>query len=315
MTEISPIKYSKELQPQIFPDNSFYKHSIQETGIADSVKSVERPVQGSLNKAKSGQPSSLPLKIQVARDDKDSYSTELVYADPIAVDLPGEFALNYNKRATKQAQQAAVINTRVADIAAVNWGPTESTNILKTSGASRVSNVVKAGGGVIANRKAVTKADMIKVHNLLMRMNVSGIPGKLFALVTADTYSDLLGIAEFTDYEKTGQLTKLEQGVLGRIMGIEIMTRSTEEQHTGLLYSSAAAKKAIDAAVAETDCPANLFWHDKLVASAEGVLKTSVNTNAPGFLGATIIESWTRFGASWARKDQKGVVALLENNV
>jgi len=228
--------------------------------------------------------------------------------------LPGEFALNYNKRATKQAQQAATINERVANIAAVNWGPTESTNILKTTGASRASNVVVTAGGVIANRKAVTKADMIKVHNLLMRMNVSGIPGKLFALVSADFYSDLLSIAEFTDYEKTGQMTKLEQGILGRIMGIEIMTRSTDDQHTGLLYTTAAAKKAIDSAVIATDCPAALFWHDKMTASAEGVLKTSVNANAPGFLGATIIESWTRFGASWARKDQKGVVALLEDN-
>jgi hypothetical protein len=51
-----------------------------------------------------------------------------------------------------------------------------------------------------------------------------------------------------------------------------------------------------------------------MVASAEGMLKTSVNAKAPGFLGATIIESWTRFGASWARQDQKGVVALLEEN-
>lgn len=314
MAEISPIKYSKELQKQLFPDNSFYKHSIQETGIADTTKSVERPVQKKLNKAKSGQPTNLPLQVQVAKDDSDSYSTELVYADPIAVDLPDEFALNYNKRATKQAQQAGVINTRVADIAAVNWGPTVAAQILKTSGASRASNVAKDGGGVIANRKAATKADFLKVYNLLMRMNVSGIPGKLFALVTADFYTDLLGIAEFVDYDKTGQTSKLEQGILGRIMGIEIMTRSTEENHTGLLYSAASAKKSIDSAVAATDCPAALFWHDKMVASAEGTLKTSINAKAPGFLGATIIESWTRFGASWARQDQKGVVALLEDN-
>jgi len=314
MAEISPIKYSKELQKQIFPDNSFYKHSIQETGIADTTKTVERPVQGKLNKAKSGQPSTLPLQIQKAEDDSDSYSTTLVYADPIAVDLPDEFALNYNKRATKQAQQASVINTRVADIAAVNWGPTVAAQVLKTTGASRVSNVAKDGGGVINNRKAVTKDDMVKVHNMLMRMNMSGIPGGLFALVSADFYSDLLKIAEFVDYDKLGQTSKLEQGILGRIMGIEIMTRSTEEMHTGLLYSSAYAKKAIDSAVAATDCPTALFWHDKMVASAEGMLKTSINTNAPGFLGATIIETWTRFGASQARKDQKGVIALVEEN-
>jgi hypothetical protein len=313
MPEINPIKYSKELQVQIFPDNSFYKHSIQETGIADTTESVERPYQGSIGKAKSGNPT-LPLQVRTARDSKDSYATGLVYADPIAVDLPDEFALNYNKRAAKQVQQAGEINTRVANIAAVNWGPTVATNILKTTGSSRASNVIKAAGGVIANRKAVTKADMIKVHNLLMRMNLSGIQGELWGLVTADFYSDLLAIAEFVDYDKTGKDSKLAQGILGSIMNINIMVRSTEEQHTGLVYSSTYEKLAIDADVLVNSCPGNLFWHDKMTASAEGMLKTSINPNAPGYMGATIIETWTRFGAAPARYDQKGVIALLEDN-
>lgn len=314
MAEISPIKYSKELQAQIFPENSFYKHSIQETGIADTTETVERPYQGSIGKAKSGTPT-LPLQVRTARDEKDSYATGLVYADPIAVDLPDEFALNYNKRAAKQVQQAGEINTRVANIAAVNWGPTAATNILKTSGASRASNVIiTASGSAIGNRKAVTKADMLKVHNLLMRMNLSGIQGQLWGLVTADFYSDLLAIAEFTDYDKTGKDSKLAQGILGMIMGINIMVRTTEEQHTGLVYSNTYSKNAIDAAVLTNSCPGNLFWHDKMTASAEGMLKTSINPNAPGYMGATIIETWTRFGAAPARYDQKGVVALLEEN-
>lgn len=314
MAEISPIKYSKELQTQIFPDNSFYKHSIQETGIADTTETVERPYQGAIGKAKSGTPT-LPLQVRTARDEKDSYSTVLVYADPIAVDLPDEFALNYNKRASKQVQQAGEINTRVANIAAVNWAPTVATNILKSSGASRASNIIAtATGAVIANRKAITKADMIKVHNLLLRMNLSGIQGSLWGLVTADTYSDLLAIAEFTDYDKTGNNTKLAQGIIGMIMGMNIMVRATEEQHIGLHYTNGYAKNTIDIPVLTNTCPANLFWHDKMTATAEGMLKTSINPNAPGYMGATIIETWTRFGASQARYDQKGVIVLLEEN-
>jgi len=314
MAEINPIKYSSELQVQLFPDNSFYKKAIQETGIADTTERVERPVQGSISAAKSGKPASLPLQVNVARDDSDYYTTDLVYAPPIAVDLPGEFALNYNKRAAKQVQQAGTINTRCATIAAIGWGPTVAGQILKSSGASRVSNIVAATGSAIANRKAATKADMIKIQNLLLRMNLSGIAGNFYGLVTADFYSDLMQIAEFVDYDKTGNTSKLELGIIGRIMGIELMVRSTDDQSTGLLYSSAYAKKTIDTDIASSDCPANLFWHDKMVASAEGMVKTSINPNAPGYLGATIIETWTRFGASWARKDQKGVVVLLEEN-
>lgn len=314
MAEISPVKYSKELQNIIFPDNSFYKKSVQETGIADTVETVQRPYQGSIGKAKSGAPATLPLQVAVARDSSDSYSTTLVYAPPIAVDLPDEFALNYNKRQSKQAQQAAIINTRVAEIAAVNWGPTEAANLVKTTGSSRASNIIKAATGVIGNRKALVKADMLKVYNLLLRMNVMGIAGNFYGLVTADSYTDLLSIAEFTDYDKLGQTSKLEKGIVGRIMGFEIMVRATEDQSIGLMYNVSSVKNAIDAAVLTNDLPANLFWHDKMTASAEGMLKTSINVNAPGYLGATIIETWTRFGASWARYDQKGVVALLEDN-
>lgn len=314
MAEISPIKYSSELQVVLFPDNSFYKKSVQETGIADTVETVERPYQGTIGKAKTGQPASLPLQVNIAEDGKDSYNTTLVYAPPIAVDLPGEFALNYNKRQAKQQQQASIINVKCADIAAVNWGPTNAAQIMKTSGSSRASNVIASTGSAIANRKAVTKNDLIAVQNLLMRMNVSGMNGQYWGLVTPDFYSDLMKIAEFVDFEKTGQLTKLQEGIVGRILGMNIIVRSTEDSHTGLVYSNAYAKKTLDAAVASTDCPAALFWNDKLVASAEGVLKTSINPNAPGYLGATIIESWVRFGAAHARYDQKGVVALLEEN-
>ena len=50
-----------------------------------------------------------------------------------------------------------------------------------------------------------------------------------------------------------------------------------------------------------------------MVCRAEGMVRTVVNENAPGYLGGTIIESFTRFGADIIRDDQKGVIALLED--
>lgn len=312
MAQINPIKYSKELQKQIFPDNSFYKRSVGETGVADNVTSVERPVQGSIGKAKKGVPKTLPLQVKNALDSSDSYGVDLVYADPLVVNNPTDFALNYNKRATKQAQQAAVIETKCADIAAVGWAPTVAGQIIKSTGDARASNVV----GVTGNRKAVTKADMLQVKNLLMRMNVDGMGGKMCMLATADAYTDLLAIPEFVDYEKTGNNTKLAEGIIGRLLGIDIYYRSTEEGHIGLLYTNAATpvKKSTEDSVAATDRPANLFWNDKMVGRAEGKLKAIVNENAPGYMGGTILEAQVRFGASHGRKDQKGVIALVEDN-
>ncbi|MGQ1889135.1 hypothetical protein ACT29H_01705 [Thermophagus sp. OGC60D27] len=311
MSEIRTTVYSKELQKQLFPDNSFFKKSIGETGVAINAIAVEKPQQGTIPKAKNGEPDSYPLKVTKADDSKSTYPVELVYAPPILITSESEMLTNYSKRQTKQEQQAGVINTRCADIAAHNWGPTKSTNIIKSTGEGRATNVA----GLTGNRKAITKADILKVYNLLLRMNVSGLPGKWYALLTADAYSDLLNIDDFVSYEKTGYTTKLEQGILGRIMNIEIMTRSTERMDIGLLYSNASTpvKRAMDEIV-NSDRPANLFWHEKMVCRAEGTVKTSINTDRADYVGGTLISSYTRFGAAIVREDEKGVVALLEDN-
>lgn len=51
--------------------------------------------------------------------------------------------------------------------------------------------------GFTTKRKAITKADFLKVLNLMMRMGVSDLGGNWFGMVTADQYTDLLAIPDF----------------------------------------------------------------------------------------------------------------------
>jgi len=252
------------------------------------------------------------LPVKTALDSSDSYAVDLVYADPLVINNPTDFALNYNKRATKQAQQASVIETKCADIAAVGWAPSVEAQIIKSTGEPRATNVI----GLAGDRKALTLKDMLKVKNALMRMNVDGLGGKLCMLATPDAYTDLLGIDKFVDYNLTGNTSKLEKGIIGHLLGIDIYYRSTDEGHIGLLYTNDATpvKKDTEAKIASTDRPGNLFWNDKMVGRAEGKLKAIVNENAPGYMGGTILEAQVRFGASHGREDQKGVIALVEDN-
>lgn len=308
MAEIRTTLYSNELQKQIFPDNSFYKKSIGETGVADNVEQVEKPVQTSISKAKEGAPNSLPLAVETTTDSKKYYKTTLIYCKPLLIDSQSEMMVNYNKRATKQMQQADEINTKVAAYAMNKWSPTKESNILKTTGNARATNVI----GFSSQRKAVTKDDFLKIQNLMMRMNVSSLGGNWYGLLTADMYTDLLAIPEFVDYYKTGNTSKLESGIIGRILGIDIYQRTVEAGHCGLLYNGTTPLDP-DSKVTDSLYDGALFWNDKLVCRAEGALKTVVNENAPGYLGGTIIESFCRFGADIIRDDQKGVIALLED--
>ena len=309
MAEIRPVLYSRELQKLIFPDNSFYKKSITEKGVADSVESVEKPVQGKIRKAKEGEPDSLPLKIQKADDSKKFYSVTKVYCEPLLITEQSEIMANYSKRQTKQEQQASEINTKCANMAATIWGPTKSDNLILTTGTARATNVI----GLTGTRKKITKDDMLKAYSIMLRMTVTG--GQWNMLATPDMYTDLLAIDDFVSFEKTGNTEALRRGIVGRIYGMDVYHRSTEEVHAGLVYSADKIKKSHNAALAASDQVASLIWNDKLVCHAEGVLNTSVNVGAPGYLGGTIIESWVRFGADILRDDQRGVIALLEAKV
>lgn len=309
MAEIRTTLYSRELQKQIFPDNSFYKKSVAETGVADTTETVEKPVQNKINKAKEGKPNALPLSVEVSTDTKKTYNTTLIYCAPLLIDSQSELLTNYSKRQTKQEQQAGEINNKVAAYAAYHWSPTASANILKTTGTARPSNIQ----GLSTNRKAVDKDDLLKLHNLMMRMNLSGVGGKWYGMVTPDQYSDLLKIPEFVDYYKTGFTNKLEKGIVGIILGVEIFVRTTEEGHAGILYKANGTPISSDSEMADTLLTGGLFWNDKMVCRAEGAMRTVVNENAPGYLGGTIIECFTRFGADIVRDDQKGVIALLED--
>ena len=85
MAQISPIKFSKELQKQLFPANEFYLKSKTETGIGTDVENVEIPVSGNVGAAKSGDPETLPLQVKTREDSLKSYPVEQLYTDPYMV--------------------------------------------------------------------------------------------------------------------------------------------------------------------------------------------------------------------------------------
>jgi len=312
-TQITIKKFSAELQKQLFPDNEFYKKSRTETGIGASVESVDIPVAGNVGAAKSGEPETLPLQIKAREDSVKNYIVEQIYTDPYIVTNEESIVLNYNKLTDIASSLAMSVNTRAADIAAVNWGATLATNIAQTTGTGRATNVT----GTTGNRKAIIKNDMLNVRRVFNRMQLPNRGrGSIYGLLTPDMVDDLMKIPEFVDADKTGELSKLLAGEIGFIAGINLMMRTSDNGSAGVMYSEAATpvKRTIDEALAATDNAAAIFWHTSMVRHAEGHAKSIINRNVAGYNGATIIENIVRFGATFDRPDQKGIFALVEDN-
>jgi N4-gp56 family major capsid protein len=285
------------------------------------VENVEIPVAGDVSAAKSGDPSTLPLQVEVRQDDKKSYPVEPLYHAPVLVRREEQIVLNYNKLTDVVSACSMSINTRAGNIAATNWGADPAVNTLnsvyQTTGTSRASTVT----GTTGNRKGIAKNDMLYVKKAFNKMNLPNLgKGSLFGLLTPEQVDDLLKIPEFVDYDKTGEFSKLINGEIGFIAGFNLMMRNNDLGHAGVMYSEDATlasivKRGVDEAIQATDNAAAIFWHASMVRHAEGNAATIINRNVPGYLGGAIIENVVRFGATFDRPDQKGIFTLIEDNV
>lgn len=317
MAQISPKKFSTELQKQLFPDNSFYKKSRTETGIGPDVENVDIPVSGDVSAAKSGQPATLPLTVETRQDSIQSYPVEQLYHKPVLVNREEQIVLNYNKLQDVAQACAMSLNTRAGNIAATNWAADPAVgNVLQMTGSARPSTVT----GTTGNRTSIAKNDILAVRRAFNKMNLPNLGrASLFGLLTPEMVDDLLKIPEFVDYDKTGEVSKLLNGEIGFIAGFNLMMRNNDLGHAGVMYSEDATlasivKRGVDEAIQATDNAAAIFWHASMVRHAEGNAATIINRDVPGYLGGAIIENVVRFGATFDRPDQKGIFTLIENN-
>lgn len=305
MAQISPKLFSKDLATQIFPSNVFYTKGFKDTA-AGNVDSVDIPISGAIGAAQSGNPS-LPVAITERTDSVKNYPLTQIYAPPVLITREEDIVLNYNKQLDIARAMGESIGTRAADYTAQAWGATVSGYIISTTGSARATSLVGASG----NRKAITKVDLIKVRNTILKMNIQQTGW--IGVITPDQHNDLLGIADFVDYEKTGVESKLKEGLIGRLLGIDFMVRWNDTAGSlGLHYNASLVKKNLDAAIEATDCPAALFFHPNYVRYAEAFPETIINRKPAGYLGGTIIEAVVRFGATQSRSDGRGVISLVE---
>jgi hypothetical protein len=306
MAEINRVVYASELATYLEPNNAFWLKG-RKISEASEAGSFEIPQLSTPSRAQRGAESVLPIQIKIATDNKKTGTMYKFWSEGIAIDSESEIVTNYSKRQNHQLQQAAQIRTKIADWAAYQWCPTTAGLIVPTTGATRASSVT----GVTGDRKKATKIDMLNVAKVLRKSNILNMPGKMYGLVTDDVYTDLLEIAEFVDYEKLGVTSKLELGVLGRIAGIEIMSRNGGNNHIGVIMTAAGAKLE-NVVTAATDRPASIFWHESFVCFGDAPAMANITVNATGFNGATVLEAWKRFGAEIIRSDEKGTVVLVE---
>ena len=335
MAEVRVKIFSKELQKNLFPDNSFFKRSKKDP--ASNALSIDIPQAQSQARAKIG-------NVQIAYDtagnnlaDADkltaikrintllNYANQNFFVVPVIIDENNQDGeLSYSKQTEIREEFGDELNSQIANWAAVKWAPTVAGNILKTTGsATRTSLIVGGYSGLV---KRITKQDLLTVRKTAMKQQKMG--GKWYALPTPEQWEDIMLIPDFVDFEKTGNETLLKKGIIGTWLGFQwFEPRQNDDLEANIIYDTtvpALPTKVDYAGVVDGDgrtiqtitptansVSAVLFWNDRMVRRSEGNVKTYFRKDDPEFQ-ADILSSNVRFGASFGRTDNKGVIALVE---
>lgn len=322
MAEVVKNKFLKDFQRNLYSENSFWKRAKSDSG-ADENNTIEipqsdTPISSTFGTIQAGQANldnAASLVPKVRLNTKKTYGIETFGTDPVALQLTDLDTISYNKRQELFLEHQEVIDQDVADYAAIQYAQdtANAALIAKSTGAGR-TNIVT--GGLVGSVKSFTKNDIINVKRLFNRMNLRKIVGKMYALVTPEQYDDLLKIPEFIDYDKTGRTSKLEQGIVGTLLGFEFLQpRHNEALNANVVYNPATnAKTVFGAALTATETSAAIFWHSGMVRYSAGKGKLYQDKANPIYK-SDIMSADARFGATKSRTDGRGVVSLVEDAV
>lgn len=296
--------FTTEIQPKLFPDNSFIVRSINDDAWVEN-DSVQLPHSGANPNVEIDR-SILPAPIQKRTDVATEYKMREFTSDPTLITDTEAMVVAYNKRSSVLDQHAKTINNKIAEYALYTWASFATVKVPSTGSARPAGN---SNGSQTGTRKAFTVADLLTVRQLFFSSDLQTTNEEVnaIAVLTPRQYSDLLGIAQFTDADKYGS-SNIPSGVVKRAFGFDIYVRSRVA-----VLDNTDALKAMGAAGAATDQDAALFYSPEMVRAARKAAKVYVDNDKPEYYGS-IMSAMARFGAAAVRNDAIGIYLLFEDN-
>lgn len=301
--ELLKRQFLSEIQPKLFPSYGFLSRALNDDAFVN-VNTVELPHSGTIPDVAVDR-SSLPATIAKRTDAATNYTLEELTSDPTLLQDSEALTVAYDKRASILDQHAQKQMQKCGNRALYAWAGGAATYIPST-GSSRAAT----GASQTGNRRALTLADLLEVKRRFHADDVipDNSPVNGIAVITPSMYNDILGISQLTDAEKFGT-PGLPQGVVSRILGFDIYVRSSV-----VVTDNSDVLKSEGAAAAATDQDAAVFYAPNMVRRAKGGVKVYVDNDKPEYYGS-VFSTMVRFGATFARNDNKGVYLLFEDTV
>lgn len=284
----------------LFADNSFLSKAFNADEFVNNGKTVHIPNAGTASavvKNRSSFPASVTARADVDLTfDLDEYTT-----DPIRIPDAETVELSYSKRDSVIRTDRANLISVVSDDFIYKWSPA-SAYVIRTTGTAVLAHVPSATG----NRKLLLVADFAKA---MEEFNKDDVPQEgRYALIDAVMYSQLLNAMTDKDAIAFHAQADVARGVVGKLMGFNVMMRSKAGR-----YATNLAPKAWTTAGATTDHGAVICWHENSVCRALGEVKMFDNLSDPTYYG-DIYSFLVRSGGRIMRNDVSGLLAIVQDD-
>lgn len=302
--------WQNDIQEEIFKDNTFLRKSFNADQYVIQGKIVHIPQSGGSGAVVKNR-TSLPANVRKRSDTDVTYALDAFTTDPVLIPNAEQYELSYDKRNSVLGEDKAKLNETIAEEILYDWvnSPLNSTAlgagaIFKTTGGAVAASSASATG----NRKKATLTDLQTMKTYFQR-NKRWFEGKMNALLTPQMEADLFPASDVVTatYMQNVSASERENGVIAKVQGWNIMTRSTV-----LVTSGAFAIKAPGAAGQAGDNETSLFWYNDAVEVALGAVTAFESIKDPLFYG-DIYSFEVRMGARARRADYAGIAVLTQD--
>jgi hypothetical protein len=293
----------KYIIQRFWKDNGFLKFASNDDQYVLQGKVVHIPQPGTAPVVVKNR-SSLPATAIKRTDTDITYTLDEYTTDPSILPDADKVELSYDKMNDLYGDHANTISQTVADDLLIKWAPSTTLAVQQFTTGGTNGDTVAASGSMTGTRKGFHADDLKKA---MITMNVQNIPkdGRK-ALIDDNMYDyflDSLNTNQMAAYQQTADL---KNGIVGRLYGFDIITRSAVLQ-----YSSANVVNVLGASTAVDDNLASLVWHPLAIARAMGEVKFFTDPNNPLYYG-DLYSALMRMGGRIRRADGLGIVAIIQ---
>jgi hypothetical protein len=317
--------WSLIVEEKMWPNNEFYDFSVDHTGMgAVFANKVHVPNAGTFATSVIVNNTNWPLSAEQRTDDDLTYNANTFHSSPKYVNLVELYEYTYPKVLSLVTQMTNELKDKVGQYAIYNWSvglttgsTTQIGGLVASTGTARPAGLPYQTG----NRLATKYEDFVAAHQKLNAQNVSLTDRGM--LVSSQGLSDLQNLGKYQyAFIQLGRI--IEDGTIGTFLGAKVFMRGTfgvnfTTNPTGATSLTGIFEFTTSATTAATANDFCLIWQKDKVAQWKGSMSNGgielFEQPRNPFYQADVISATIRHGSTRIRKDNYGVVAIVETQV